>query len=56
MIYYITYRTCSILASAIGQTVKSWEKEESLWYNEMIQIVYKRTSGTTTIKDFSGYN
>ncbi len=56
MLYFIIYRSCSILASAIGQNVKAWEKEEALWHQKMINIVYKRNNGTTTIKDFAGYS
>lgn len=55
MIYYIIYRSCSILASAIGQTNKSWQYEESMWRQKMVNIVAKRNSGTSYIKDFSGY-
>jgi hypothetical protein len=55
MLWYAIYRTCSILASAMGTTVKSWEKEEGLWRQKMINLVAKRTSGTTTIGEFSGW-
>ncbi len=55
MIYYIIYRAASILASAMGQTNKSWQYEEALWRQKMVNIVAKRNSGTSYIKDFSGY-
>ncbi len=55
MIYYVIYRACSILASAMGQTNKSWQREEDMWRQKMVNIVAKRNSGTSVIKDFCGY-
>lgn len=55
MIYYIIYRTCSILASAMGQDVKSWSTEEAIWYEKMLIIVEKRNAQSIPIKDFMGF-
>ncbi len=55
MIYYVIYRSCSILASAMGQTNKSWQLEENIWRQKMANIIAKRNSGTSYIKDFCGY-
>lgn len=55
MIYYIIYRACSILASAIGQDVKSWQVEEALWHQKMVDITNKRVAQSIPIKSFSGY-
>ncbi len=55
MIYYITYRACSILASSLGQNTKSWVEEEGLWLAAMQQIVQNRNKQPTPLKDFAGY-
>ncbi len=55
MVYYLTYRACSILASAMGQTSKPWEVEEKLWLDAMMQIVQNRNRQPQPIKDFAGY-
>jgi hypothetical protein len=55
MIYYLTYRACSILASAMGSTVKPWSVEEDLWLNAMQQIVQNRNRQPKPITDFAGY-
>ena len=55
MIYYAIYRACSILASSMGQVNKSWAREEGIWGQKMANIIAKRNSGTSYIKDFAGY-
>lgn len=55
MLWYIIYRSASILASGMGTTQKSWAGEEAMWKQKMMNLVAKRTSGTTPIKDFSGW-
>ncbi len=55
MIYYITYRTCSILSSAMGQDTKSWVVEEGLWFKAMTDIVQNRNKQPTAIRDFAGW-
>lgn len=55
MIYYITYRACSILSSAMGQNVKTWVVEEALWLAAMQQIIQNRNKQPQPIKDFAGY-
>ncbi len=55
MIYYIIYRSCSILAGAMGQKNNAWQETENMWRQKMVNIVAKRNSGTTVIKDFCGY-
>lgn len=55
LIWYVVYRAMSILASAMGQAGKSWQTEEALWYQKMLNVVNKRNSGTTAISEFAGY-
>ncbi len=55
MTYYLVYRACSILASAMGSTVKPWEVEETLWLNAMQQIVQNRNKQPIALSDFAGY-
>ncbi len=55
MIYYLTYRACSILASAMGQVDKSWRVEEQLWFDAMTLIIQKRNKQPQPIRDFQGY-
>ncbi len=55
MIYYLTYRACSILASSLGQNNKSWITEELLWLAAMQQIIQNRNKQPAPIKDFAGY-
>lgn len=55
MLYFCIYRACSILASAMGQNVKSWGVEEALWREKMINIVSKRNAQSTPIAEFCGY-
>lgn len=54
MTYYLVYRACSILASAMGSTVKPWETEEAVWLNAMQQIVQNRNKQPHPINDFAG--
>lgn len=55
MFWYIVYRSCSIVSSAMGNARKAWAVEEGLWQQKMINLVAKRTSGTTTMGEFAGY-
>lgn len=55
MTYYLVYRACSILASAMGSTVKPWETEEAVWLNAMQQIVQNRNKQPHPINDFAGF-
>ncbi len=55
MVYYITYRACSVLASSLGQNDKSWVVEEKLWLDAMQKILQNRNKQPQPIKDFCGY-
>ncbi len=55
LVWYVVYRAASILASAMGQNFKAWDKEEALWFEKMTAVVNKRNSGTTVIGEFAGY-
>lgn len=55
MIYYLTYRACSILSSAMGQQQKPWLVEEGLWLDAMQRIIQNRNKQPAPIKDFAGY-
>jgi hypothetical protein len=54
MMWWVCYRSCSILASNVGQFAKSWQAEEAHWYNQMKQIIFKRNSQVIPIREFSG--
>lgn len=55
MLYYVIYRSCSILASAMGKKNKDWDYEEALWRQKMLNIVNKRNAQSTPIREFAGY-
>ncbi len=55
MIYYLVYRACSILSSAMGSTVKPWAVEEEIWLKAMQAIVQKRNKQPIALADFAGY-
>ncbi len=54
-IHYIVYRTCSILAAAMGQTSKPWAGQEADWYEQMQTMIERRNKQSIAIGNFEGF-
>ena len=54
MFWFAVYRSCSIMASSVGEFAKAWTNEESSWWASMQQIIFKRNQQVTPIREFNG--
>lgn len=54
MINFIVYRACSVLAARIEKYQVPWAGLENSWFQKMQQIVTKRNSQTTQIREYEG--
>jgi hypothetical protein len=55
MIYFVQYRAATIMANSFGMKNVPWSKQESLWYDKMLDVVEKRNAQSIPIKEFSGF-
>lgn len=54
MLNFIKYRTATILSARIERFIVPWSALEKQWYDKCQQIIEKRNSQTTQIKEFEG--
>jgi len=55
LVWYVVYRSMSILAASMKQLERPWAQEEALWREKMLDITNKRNKVSTGIKMFQGF-
>lgn len=55
LIWYVVYKSMSILAASMKQLERPWAKEEAQWEQKMLDIVNKRNKMSGAIKEFTGF-
>lgn len=54
MFWFCIWRSCSVLASEIGQFQKPWAEHEHQWFSQMQQIIFKRVNQAIPIREYQG--
>lgn len=55
LVWYVVYRSMSILAASMKQMERPWAEEEKLWREKMLDVTNKRNKVSTGIKMFQGF-
>jgi hypothetical protein len=52
LVWYVVYRSASILASTVGKAEADWIKYENQWYKVMENIITRRNSTPQYVREF----